>query len=109
MLLEVIIPLVVAIIAALGSYLVTARRMSGTIATSTAEDLWEESRSMRRDLNGRVRSLEAQLGEAQTKIESQSARIDELTDENEQKSREILKLQMDVTRLQRIVDQGGKS
>lgn len=102
MLWEVIIPVLVAIVAALGSYLMTARRMSGTISTSTAEDLWAESRSMRRDLTSRVRSLESQLTEAQ-------ARIETLTAENEEKSREIIKLQTDVGRLQRLVDQGSGS
>lgn len=92
---EVIIPLAVALIAAIGAYFSAIRKLSGTIGTSTAEDLWTESRQMRRDLNTLVRQLTDQLTNAQK-------RIDELETENATQAAKIRLLQFDVDRLTKL-------
>lgn len=72
----IIVPLVAALIAAIGAYFAAVRKLSGTITTSTAEDLWAESRQMRRELTQRV----AQLTNL---VDTMQKRIDDLTQENE--------------------------
>jgi uncharacterized protein YlxW (UPF0749 family) len=54
---ETIIGLIAAAIAALGSYLVTARKLSGSVGSSDAEQLWRESRSMRDEYRARIAEL----------------------------------------------------
>ena len=47
--LAIVVPLGVALIAALGGWLVKARQLSGKIETSEAADLWAESAAIRAD------------------------------------------------------------
>lgn len=89
---NVIITLATAIVAAIGAYLAAVRKLSGTIATSTAEDLWAESREIRRDLAGRI-------GVLNELVDRQQKRIDELETENAGQAAKILSLQKDVYRL----------
>lgn len=49
-----VIPIIVAIAAPVGAYLLAARKMSGKIGTSDASELWEESRSIRDDYRNRL-------------------------------------------------------
>lgn len=55
--------IVVAMIAAGGSYLVALRRLSGKIATSEAAELWQESKAIREDYRERLASLEARVAQ----------------------------------------------
>lgn len=57
----VAVPLVVALIAASGTYLVARRTRSGDIGTSDASDLWAESQAIRKELREEVISLREQL------------------------------------------------
>ena len=66
--LEVIIPIIVAVVGPLGAYLVAARRMSGQVKTSDASDLWREAGEMRSEYR-------TQLGEANAKIIGLEAQI----------------------------------
>lgn len=52
--LELAVPVVVALLAALGGWLVAARRLSGRIATSEAADLWKEAGAIRNDYRARL-------------------------------------------------------
>jgi hypothetical protein len=54
--------IIAAVIAALGTFLLAARRFSGKIATSEAAQLWEEAGRIRRECNERVAALEIKLG-----------------------------------------------
>lgn len=56
--LAILIPLVVAIVGAVATYFGAVKKLSGTVATSTAEDLWTESRQMRQDLSDRITTLQ---------------------------------------------------
>lgn len=73
--LAVIVPILVAAVAALGAYVAAARKLSGKINTSEASQLWEESRAIRddyreqlkvangviQDLRDRIKRLEEEL------------------------------------------------
>lgn len=49
--------IIVAIVAALGTYLVAARQFSGRIQTSDATELWQESRAIREWSTGQLNEL----------------------------------------------------
>lgn len=63
--LEIILPIIggvlTAFIAAVGGFLVARRKSSGTIDTSEAKELWEESQAIRRELRERVAELENRI------------------------------------------------
>lgn len=99
MTLSVLIPLIVAVVTSLGAYFAAARRLSGTVRTSTAEDLWAESSRMREDLQKRVTELE-------TLVDRMQVRIDTLLDENVQLHQEAAGLRMAVARLERGMRNG---
>lgn len=52
---------VIALVAALGSFLAVARRLSGKIATSEATSLWEESSKLRQEYKDEIRQLRGDL------------------------------------------------
>lgn len=56
-----LIPLLVAAIGVLGTYIGVSRRLSGKINTSEADSLWKESASIREGLNKRLAELESRV------------------------------------------------
>lgn len=73
--LELAVPVVVALLAALGGWLVAARRLSGRIATSEAAELWKEAGAIRNDYRARLamadertRELEVRLRECEKQL-----------------------------------------
>lgn len=56
-----IIPIAVAVIAALGTYLVARRKSSGQIATSEASTLWSQAQEMRKELRDEIVKLRTDL------------------------------------------------
>lgn len=104
--LNILIPLGVAILGALGSYLAAVRGLSGSIETSTAEDLWQESRSIRDDYRRRIGELIEQIERCQRRIDELDARNNELSKENghlrdklEEQNRVIAELREEIHRL----------
>lgn len=78
-----------AMIGALTSYIVAARRFSGKIETTEAKDLWAESRAIRKwsqDRIGQLNDLVARLEKRNAELE---ARIDRLENENTELHQEI--------------------
>lgn len=76
------IALVAAFFGPLITYLVAARRFSGKIETTEAKSLWEESRSIRHDLAGR-------LQEVNGVVDRLEARVAELEAENKELRRRL--------------------
>jgi chromosome segregation ATPase len=70
--LSVLVPVLVAIIAPLGAYLLAARKMSGKVNTSDADQLWREAGSIRDDYRERLRIS----NERQTSLEERVARLE---------------------------------
>lgn len=66
--LDVIVPIIVAIIASGTTYFVARRKGSGRIETSEAADLWAESQAMRRELRDEVKDLRAQIKDLRAHI-----------------------------------------
>lgn len=89
----IIIPLLVAIVAAVGAYFAAVRKLSGTITTSTAEDLWTESRQMRKELSDRIIQLNIV-------VDSMQDRIDKLLTENSRLEAEIDRLKKSIASLE---------
>jgi hypothetical protein len=61
---------VTALVAALGTYLLAARRFSGKIATSDANQLWQEAARIREDCREQVAALRAQVISLEATIQS---------------------------------------
>lgn len=58
------------------SYLIARRNSSGSISTSDAKSLWDESNALRKEYRERAEALEKQLEEVNTRLQ---AVMDELT------------------------------
>lgn len=87
---------VVAVITATGSWLLARRTNSGTIDTTQAATLWEESRAMRAELRDQVARLHAEADNAQaaaTRLEAEVGalrrEVAQLRKELEAKSHEL--------------------
>jgi chromosome segregation ATPase len=80
--LAIVVAIMAAVIGPVLAYYGTVRKLSGSIATSTAEDLWEESRSIRQDYQQRIRELNAVVARCTERIDELDARNTELSKEN---------------------------
>lgn len=76
------IPVVVAVVGAMGAYLAAVRKLSGTVGTSTADDLWEESRAIRQDYQRRIEELNQVIRGMTDRIDVLEKRNDALYLEN---------------------------
>ncbi len=76
----------VALIAALASpvfaYIMAVRKFSGSVGSSAAAELWEESRSIRQDLQKRNELLRQVLDKCESRIDILEKRIVELEEKN---------------------------
>lgn len=82
------VPLAVALIAPVVTYVVAARRMSGRIQSSEASDLWTESRSIRDYLQVRLNqeaALRAKLEERVMELEMLNRDLEEKLKEAERR------------------------
>jgi hypothetical protein len=77
-----LIALVVALIAPLGAYLVTVRRLSGRIKNSEATELWAESRSIRDWSAARIKELDDEISNMEKRLRSLEEKNSELVLEN---------------------------
>jgi len=74
-LIQTYLTLAVAVLTPLVTFFVTARRLSGKVATSEAKDLWVESRSIREDLNRRNEYLRSKLDACEVYISELEHRV----------------------------------
>ena len=93
---EVYIPIIVAIIAPIGAYLLAARKMSGKVTTSDASQLWAESRDIRDDY--RIR-----LGGANDRIVGLEVRVAKCEQDNTNLVKDNLTLQRRIDELNDLV------
>lgn len=99
----VIIALIAAFLGPLVTYLVTARKFSGTITTSAAEDLWAESKSIRQDYQRRIEELNHVVASCQKRIGILEKRNDELYLENGNLKRMIEQHEETISELRSLV------
>lgn len=78
-----------ALIGALASYIVAARRFSGKIETTEAKDLWAESRAIRKWSQERIETLNGLVARLETRNAELETRVDHLEAENEALHREL--------------------
>lgn len=89
-----------ALVGALGTYLVAARRLSGKITTSAASELWEESRAIRQDLESRNRFLVESLDRCRGRLDELELRLDQQDQKNRDLRLENIELREKVARLE---------
>lgn len=78
-----------ALVGALASYIVAARRFSGKIETTEAKELWSESRAIRKWSQERITTLNDLVSRLEARNAELESRVDHLEDENETLHREI--------------------
>jgi hypothetical protein len=92
----IVVPVLLAVIAPIGAYLLAARKMSGKIGTSDATELWKESKAIRDDYRTRISGLVERIRELEL-------RSDKLEDMNTVLVRENTRLALKVTELEALV------
>ena len=75
--------LVAGLASAVGAYLVAARKMSGAVRSSDAEQLWAESRSIREWSSDRITDLSTQIAHLEGRIQAMEAKNRELMNERD--------------------------
>lgn len=86
-----------ALVSGIIGVVVASRRMSGKIKTSSADELWEESRSIRNDYRDRLNSSYERQAAVEGRMANIEAKHAECVEENS-------KLRNEVTRLEEIID-----
>jgi chromosome segregation ATPase len=94
----IIAAVLTAITAPIGAYLLAARKMSGKIDTSSAGELWAESRLIRDDYRSRLLAA----AERTTRLEERIAKLEGI---NVDLLRENLELKQKVGELQTIIEE----
>ncbi len=77
-------------------YLVAAKKMSGAVKTSDAEQLWTESRSIREWSADRISELTKVIGALEVRVKNVEDRNTTLVDENEALEQTIEKLRTEL-------------
>lgn len=80
---------VAALVGALTSYIVAARRFSGKIETTEAKELWAESRAIRKWSQERIETLNTTVARLEARNAELETRVEHLEDENTALHREI--------------------
>lgn len=71
-----------ALVAATGSYLVALRRFSGTVSSSAATDLWQESSNIRKWSSEQIDKLQDQVHRLQARVDTVESDAAKLRGEN---------------------------
>jgi hypothetical protein len=93
------VPIVVAVVAPIGAYLLAARKMSGKVSTSDATQLWKEAGAIRDDYRG-------QLQLADARVQNLEVRIGRLEDQNDLLANDNRALRIKVSELERELRNG---
>jgi len=96
-------PVIVAIIAPLGAYLLAARKMSGKVATSDANALWKEASAIRDDYRDRIVKANDRQAALETRVSALEGQNNELVRENYELRAEVSSLKTLVTTLQNTI------
>lgn len=100
----IIAAVVTAIAAPIGAYVLAARKMSGQIDTSTAADLWKESRDIRDDYRSRLQAANEKITELETRVDRLERINEDLLLENRELKQKISELQAIIERLQATIE-----
>jgi len=104
---EILVPLVIAIVGPILTYLVAARKVAGRVTSSEAKDLWAEGKAIRDMLNDRIEVLENRIEELGQRVEKLSAEILDLRGERAVLIAERDALMRRLEMLQSRVERGG--
>jgi len=97
------VPLVIAVIAPLGAYLLAARKMSGKVATSDANALWKEASAIRDDYRDRITKANDRQAALETRVATLEGQNNDLVKENYELRTEITSLKTLVSTLQATI------
>ncbi len=81
--------IIVAIVGPLGTYIAAARKMSGKIGTSEAQQLWDESRSIREWSEKRIEACDKEISELRETLRKVLARLHNVEEQNARLTREL--------------------
>lgn len=102
-----LVPIIVALVAALGTYLGVARRTSGRIGTTEASKLWDEATNLRQvywaeiaRLREEIAGLEAELRECEKVVDEQRVELRQIARKNDELERQNVRLQIRVEELE---------
>ena len=87
-----IVPIVVALIAALGTYLGIVRRASGKIATTEAAKLWDEAGNLREVYRKEIDRLQGKIDEIEGRLTTLEVENSDLREKNLRLEKENVKL-----------------
>lgn len=76
-----------------------ARKNSGTVDTSEAAQLWEESNNLRKEYRDRAEKLEEQLKEVNAKLDEMTGKLNKLQSSNTKMSKKIEELKKVINKL----------
>lgn len=91
--------LAAAIASPLVSFLVAARRMSGKISTTSADELWDEARDIRADYRAQVQTCRSELADARQETATARQENARLRNELADSRQEVAALKNQVTEL----------
>ena len=87
------VPIVVAIVAPIGAYVLAARKMSGKVSTSDATQLWKEAGAIRDDYRGQLQLADARVQNLEVRIGTLEDKNDILLAENAALKRRVAELE----------------
>lgn len=99
----ILIPLAIALIGFAGTYIATTRKLSGKVSTSTAAELWDESKNIRDDYRSRITELNDILGRCEARIEALEKRNEQLYLENGRLARMLEEHEQTISELRQQV------
>lgn len=83
----------VGVVAAVGGYLVSRRQTSGSVSTSNAADLWEESRAIRLELRDTLADERAERIRLEERLAAETAERRRLEEQNRELLRRVAALE----------------
>jgi peptidoglycan hydrolase CwlO-like protein len=93
------ITLVGIIVSSVVTWLIAKRTTSGSISTSDAASLWEESNNLRQEYKDRAEKLEKQLEEVNRKLDLMTAELNKLRTNSNTQLEKIKELKTIITEL----------
>ena len=99
-----VIAAIAAVVAAIGTYLEVRRRLSGSIQTSEASTLWQESTALRKRLDEELAVMRSQIEKMAEEMAALGEELRSVTQERDALAEENLKLRDRIRDLEQRVD-----
>src|SRR6266545_4410551 len=101
---KLVVAILAIIFAPFLTFVVGWRKMSGKIGTTTADQLWEESRSIRADYARRITELSERIVELEKRNRELEATVERLHTEHQKDIEQIGKHDATITEMREIIE-----